>query len=42
MDLRAEAMDQAAASAPVDRLLLVVHGIGQNLAGRRAALTLQA
>ena len=37
MDPRAEAADQAAAGTPIDRLVLVVHGIGQNLAGRRAA-----
>lgn len=30
----AEAVDQAAARTPIDRLLLVVHGIGQNLQGR--------
>lgn len=33
VDARAEEADDAAASAPIDRLLLVVHGIGQKLSG---------
>ena len=33
VDTKAEAADDAAAKQPVERLLLVVHGIGQNLSG---------
>ena len=33
VDAKAEAADDAAAKQPVGRLLLVVHGIGQNLSG---------
>ena len=32
-DPKAEEADEAAAAQPVDKLLLVVHGIGQNLGG---------
>lgn len=32
-DPKAEEADEAAAAKPVGKLLLVVHGIGQNLSG---------
>jgi hypothetical protein len=41
IDRRAEAADEAAARAPIDRLVLVVHGIGQNLAGRCVDILMQ-
>ena len=34
IDTKAEAVDNAAARQPVTRLLLCVHGIGQNLSGQ--------
>lgn len=33
VDAKAEAADDAAAQQPVERLVFVVHGIGQNLSG---------
>ena len=33
IDAKAEETDDAAAAAPVDRLVLAVHGIGQKLSG---------
>lgn len=36
-DPKAEEADEAAARLPVSKLLLVVHGIGQNLAGSNIA-----
>lgn len=33
VDLKAEEADNTAAAAPVDRLILAVHGIGQKLSG---------
>ena len=33
VDTKAEAIDDAAAQQPIELLLLVVHGIGQNLSG---------
>lgn len=36
-DPKAEEADEAAAAQPVDKLLLVVHGIGQNLGGANIA-----
>jgi hypothetical protein len=36
-DPKAEEADEAAAAQPVDKLLLVVHGIGQNLTGSNIA-----
>lgn len=36
-DPKAEEAEEAAASQPVDKLLLVVHGIGQNLSGSNIA-----
>ena len=36
-DPQAEEMEEAAANQPVNRLLLVVHGIGQNLTGSNIA-----
>lgn len=37
IDAKAEAVDDAAARQPVTRLLLCVHGIGQNLSGEPGA-----
>lgn len=36
-DPKAEEVDQAAATVPISKLLLVVHGIGQNLSGSNIA-----
>ena len=36
-DPKAEEADEAAVAQPVDKLLLVVHGIGQNLGGANIA-----
>lgn len=36
-DPKAEEADEAAAGQPVDKLLLVVHGIGQNLGAANIA-----
>jgi hypothetical protein len=36
-DLRQEELDEACAAAPVSRLVLVVHGIGQQLQGANVA-----
>lgn len=36
-DLRQEELDEACAAAPVSRLVLVVHGIGQKLEGANVA-----
>ena len=38
IDSKAEAVDNAAARQPVTRLLLCVHGIGQNLSGQPSFL----
>ncbi len=41
-DPKAEEAEEAAAAQPVDKLLLVVHGIGQNLSGSNIASTLSS
>lgn len=40
-DLRQEELDEAAAAAPVSRLVLAVHGVGQKLAAANIAEVLR-